>query len=421
MPGILRFLLSAALVVPAGLLAEPSDEAAPSESAVPEIEYILFITADGFRTDYMEWYEPPVLTELMEGGTRVLDARSVFPSNTTPNMTSLVTGAYPRTTGVANNTQFDRQLDRFVSGPRAQGTPTIAGMLAQANWRVAAVSHFALETRGVPQHMYFQVETYSLDPAATAAVADKAIELLEEDVADFIAVNFGATDTVGHRHGPHSAEIEEMVLAVDAQVGRIIQALKDRGIHEKTLITFNSDHGMSEFEDSQASMEPAAALRQAGFNVATNQGELDADTDIVVIATGVRFIYFRRELSGEEMQRAMAALETIEGVEIYGRGKLDELHCHPELSGDLIVHPLPGHAISGAGNSGGLHGRKTESNPVLLLHGPGIRRGATVARAENVDIVPTLLHLVGVNPTPTVDGSVVRGVLANQPTAWAVD
>lgn len=387
-------------------------EPVAADEAAEAPEFLLFITSDGFVSEYVEWYSPPNILELIEGGTRVLDARPVFPTNTTPNMASLMTGAYPKTTGVANNNQYDRGLDRIVGGVRPQ-IKTIGHMLQDAGWTTSAISHFVLETRGVDDDLYFTMPTYEVDTAAPGEIAKKATELIRERRAQFLAINFGMTDTVGHRNGPHSDEIEAMVLAVDAAIGEILGALKEEGLYEKTLITVNADHGMSEHADKQASMEPAEALRQAGFSVATNQGELEEDTEIVVITGGVRLVYFRKELSEEQMATAMAALEAIEGAEIMGRERLDELHCHPELSGDLIIHPLPGYTMSHAGNPGGLHGRLTEADPILLFHGPGIRRGATVERAENVDIVPTLLHLVGVPPAETVDGTVITGALAN--------
>ncbi len=385
----------------------------PAEPEKPEVEFILFLTADGFRTDYVEMYNPSYIRELIDGGVRVEQAWPVFPTNTTPNMTSLVTGAYPKTTGVANNSQYVPELDQIVSGPRDNESKTIADMLGEAGWRPAAVSHFALDTRGVHGDMYHHIETYSTDLETPDRVADRAVDIILNDEADFLAVNFGSTDTVGHHHGPYSPEIEAMVLAVDAAIGRILGALQDAGLYEKTLITFNSDHGMSEFEDKNASMEPAQALRQAGFEVATSQAELDEDTEIVVLAGGVRLIYFRKSLSEAEQQQVMDALEAIEGIKVMDRERLDELHCHPERSGDLIVHPLPGYTISGAGNPGGLHGRLTEANPVLVFHGPGFRQGVTVEEAHNVDIVPTLLHLVGVPPAETVDGKVIEEALGN--------
>lgn len=391
---------------------DSSPAAASASGASGDIEYILFITSDGFVSEYVEWYSPPNILELIAEGTRVLDAQPVFPTNTTPNMASLLTGAYPKTTRVANNNQYDRELDRIVGGARPQ-IKTIGHMLQEAGWTTAAISHFVLETRGVEDDLYFYLPTYVLDTDAPKELANQTVELIMEDRARFIAVNFGMTDTVGHRYGPHSEEIREMVLAVDAAIGEILAALEEKGIREKTLITVNSDHGMSEHADKQASMEPAEALRQAGFNVATNQGELEEDTEIVVLAGGVRLVYFRQEFSEERMAVAMEALEAIEGAKVMGRERLDELHCHPELSGDLIIHPLPGYTLSHAGAPGGLHGRFTEADPVLLFHGPGIRRGATVERANTVDIVPTLLHLVGVPAAETVDGSVILEALAD--------
>src|SRR5689334_17722396 len=86
------------------------------EAQVPE--YILFLTADGFRTDYLEWYQPSNLLKLVSEGVRVKHAKNVFPTVTAPNMCSLVTGAYPRTTGIAGNSQYVRELDRVVKSPR---------------------------------------------------------------------------------------------------------------------------------------------------------------------------------------------------------------------------------------------------------------------------------------------------------------
>src|SRR5204863_83532 len=154
---------------------------------------ILFLIADGFRSDYVEWYKPPNIQRLIAEGTRVTEVRNVFPTVTTPNMTSLVTGSYPRTTGIAANAQYVKELDR-------------------------------------------------------------------------------------------------------------------------TVIAFASDHGMSAFETKQASREPAAALREAGFRVATSAKELEAGTQIVVLPAGVRLVYFRAALTADEKEKARKALTGISGV-----------------------------------------------------------------------------------------------------------
>src|SRR5580765_1030599 len=80
---------------------------AEAVKAAPRL--ILFLTADGFRTDYIEWYNPPALKRLIAEGARITWATNVFPTVTTPNMTALVTGAYPKTTEIAANSEYIRE------------------------------------------------------------------------------------------------------------------------------------------------------------------------------------------------------------------------------------------------------------------------------------------------------------------------
>ncbi len=48
----------------------------------------------------------------------------------------------------------------------------------------------------------------------------------------------------------------EMIVAVDRQVGKIVQALKDNGIYENTTIIFTSDHGSVEHDYNMISKGP---------------------------------------------------------------------------------------------------------------------------------------------------------------------
>src|SRR6187455_2096332 len=93
-------------------------------AAIPK--YILFLTADGFRSDYIEWYQPTNLQQLIAKGVRIKNAQNVFPTVTTPNMTALITGAYPRTTGIACNAQYVREEDKIIRSPRTLAAETIA-------------------------------------------------------------------------------------------------------------------------------------------------------------------------------------------------------------------------------------------------------------------------------------------------------
>jgi predicted AlkP superfamily pyrophosphatase or phosphodiesterase len=366
-------------------------------------KYILFLTADGFRTDYIEWYQPPTLKQLIAEGVRVIHVTNVFPTVTTPNMTSLVTGSYPRTTGIACNSQYQKEDDRIVSKLRDNRAETISETLRKAGWKTAGVNHFMLENRGTD---FYRAPGYD-DAEKTT---DDILDLLAHKEVRFVGGIYGAADHAGHDHGPRSEEVKQAVLGIDRAIGRLVAGLKQQGILDQTLIVFSADHGMSAFEPKQVSMDASRALRQAGFTVATTQEELKAEPQVVVISAGPRLVYFRKVTEAEK-QKAIEVLSSIQGAEILGREKLDALGCHNNRSGDLIVNPLPGYTMSKAGAAGGLHGRFAEQNPILFFRGSGVRKGVTVAGASTVDVVPTLLRMVQVRPATTVEGRVIAGVI----------
>jgi predicted AlkP superfamily pyrophosphatase or phosphodiesterase len=362
-------------------------------------KYILFLTCDGFRTDYIEWHQPPNIKKLIANGTRVLHATNVFPTLTTPNMTALVTGSLPRTTTIAANTQYERDSDKFVSSPRHNKAITIGETLKAAGWTTAAVNHFMLKDAV----RFYKSPGYDDSDATTKAIMD----VISEKHANFVAAIYGATDHAGHNHGPHSAEVKEAVLGIDAAIGKLVYGLKRLGIYNQTVFAFTSDHGMSDFEKVGVSIEPKVALRKAGFRVATSESELEPDTQIVVVHNGVSLVYFRK-VTDAEKENALAVLRGIKGAEVLDRAKLDALCCHNNYSGDLIVSPLAGYTMTGAGKRAGQHGRFSENNPVLFFSGCGIKKGATLESGRNVDVVPTLLSLVNVQPASTVDGHALK-------------
>lgn len=399
----LRFLRISVFLFLFSLLGVPVIACAESASKHPTPKYILFLTADGFRSDYVEWYKPPNITRLIAEGVRVMNVTNVFPTLTAPNMCSLVTGSYPRTTGIAANSQYVKELDKIVSRPRDNKAETIAETLHKTGWKTAAVNQFMLENRGAD---FYASTAYDDSVATTAAV----LNILKNKNPRFLAAIYGATDHAGHKHGPRSEAVKDAVLEIDAAIGTLVQGLKQQGLYEETLIAFSSDHGMSSYETKQTSIEPADALRKAGFRVATSQDQLKGDTEIIALAFGVRIIYFRN-LTLDRRAKAKTVLSAIEGAEVLDRQQLDALGCHDNRSGDLIVSPLAGYVISGAEKSGGLHGQFTERNPILFFSGVGVKKGVTINSAQNIDVVPTLLSLVNVMPAATVEGHVIAEAL----------
>jgi 2,3-bisphosphoglycerate-independent phosphoglycerate mutase len=86
-----------------------------------------------------------------------------------------------------------------------------------------------------------EVATYDLKPEMSAyGVADELVRRLDEDIYDFIVLNFANADMVGHTGVLEAAM--KAVAAVDTCIGRVVDAVLSHG--GRLLIT--ADHGNSE-------------------------------------------------------------------------------------------------------------------------------------------------------------------------------
>jgi 2,3-bisphosphoglycerate-independent phosphoglycerate mutase len=154
-------------------------------------------------------------------------------------------------------TQYDKNFKLPVVIPPESMDNLLANVMAQANLRNLRVA----ETEKYAHVTYFfnggiekpfpgedrtlvpsqKVATYDLAPEMSAAgIADAVVKAVNDTAFDVIIVNFANADMVGH-----SGKLEPTIRAVeivDTQLGRIYQAIKQRG--GSLLVT--ADHGNAE-------------------------------------------------------------------------------------------------------------------------------------------------------------------------------
>ncbi|WP_137291414.1 2,3-bisphosphoglycerate-independent phosphoglycerate mutase [Natronorubrum halophilum] len=160
----------------------------------------------------------------------------------------------PPKTEVVMLTQYDETFDLPIAYPPNQPEQVLGEVLADAGktqFRIAESEKYAHvtyflnggrevefdgETRRIVESP--DVPTYDLQPEMSAPeVTDTAISAIESDNPDVLVLNYANPDMVGHT-GDYEAAIEA-VEAVDAQLGRLTDALGAAGSH--VLIT--ADHG----------------------------------------------------------------------------------------------------------------------------------------------------------------------------------
>ena len=167
-------------------------------------------------------------------------------------------------------TQYDKNFKLPIVIPAESMDNLLANLLAQANLRNLRVA----ETEKYAHVTYFfnggiekpfpgedralvasqRVATYDLAPEMSAAgIADAVVKAVNDTAFDVIIVNFANADMVGH-----SGKMEPTIRAVetvDTQLGRIYQAIKQRG--GSLLVT--ADHGNAEMLIDPATGGPHTA------------------------------------------------------------------------------------------------------------------------------------------------------------------
>ena len=112
--------------------------------------YVILVSIDGFRHDYIETYDAPNLKSLAEGGVTAKSLIPSYPSMTFPNQYTLVTGMYPGNHGIVANDFIDpKREDRFnrnnpstlLDGSWYGGTPLWVAAEQQGTHQVPVYVH----------------------------------------------------------------------------------------------------------------------------------------------------------------------------------------------------------------------------------------------------------------------------------------
>jgi arylsulfatase A-like enzyme len=233
-------------------------------------------------------------------------------------------------------------------------------------------------------------------------------------------------DGTAHAKGMGVEMTRRSLSLVDAGIGRIEDALRARGQLERTNILVTSDHGFSTH---------TGELRLAAIVEPFARRMPDGSSDIVV-AEGA--IYLR---SGDDPARVAAivaalqrrpevgAIFTAKG-EVPGTLPFAVARWDHGRSGAILVsanwsHGANEHGYKGTTTQGGVAGHGTSSpydiHNTLIAAGPDFRAGAVSdVPTGNVDIAPTLLHLLGMPVPPSMTGRVIAEALRTGPPPGSV-
>jgi Type I phosphodiesterase / nucleotide pyrophosphatase len=236
----------------------------------------------------------PNLRRLAAEGAYAHAVTGVLPTMTYPSHTTLVTGVAPRVHGILANTVFDplgtanQAWHWFYEEIRV---PTLVDAAKRAGLTVGAVSWPV--TVGAPADALFpeiwragSTNPYDLHlqaalstPGLVAAVERKlgrplawpmtdedrtnvALHILRTLRPELMLVHLIEHDHWQHEDGPGSPAANDALERDDAQLGRLLDALKELKLDAETLVVVVSDHG---FLPTSTSLRPNVRLVEAGL------------------------------------------------------------------------------------------------------------------------------------------------------------
>jgi predicted AlkP superfamily pyrophosphatase or phosphodiesterase len=241
--------------------------------------------------------------------------------------------------------------------------------------------------------------------------------IIETHKPNLLLFHLLTTDSAQHTYGARSLAGNTALALADAKVGRLIDATKRAGIFDRTTFVIVSDHG---FKTYKRSIRPNALLKQKGLGKSA----------WVIPEGGTAMVYVTSNTDKKGLvSRLTSEFSQMEGVsrvvapeEFASLGLPDP--AKNNRMADLVLAAHDGYSFSGApdgepivsvpaGATPGAHGylnTDPEMYAILVLSGSGIRKGAKLGTARNIDVAPTIARLLGVTLSGA-EGKVLSDVL----------
>lgn len=372
--------------------------------------YVIMISLDGFRHDYLKKYKPFFLGSIVNEGVQARSLTPIFPSKTFPNHYSLVTGLYAGNHKLVANRFYDPELKEDYqlgnskvtrNGKWYGGSPLWLsvrdqGMLSASFFWVGSDANI----NGHYPNYYVPYDGNVKNRTRVEQVIEW-LKLPEEERPHYITLYFSDVDSAGHRHTPDSIEVNDAVQRVDKEIYHLFQETQKLGLPINFVIV--SDHGMQAIEQKKkVFLRNYVDVKKATFK---ERGPLT-------------LIYMKDQ---KDIKLYKKKLSKVPYTKVFLREELPEKFQLKQTAraGDLILLAEPGayiyplkepKKISSQDDkySGGTHGYDPSESPqmggIFLAFGPDIKKKGMIPSFENIHVYPFIMELLGLEIKKKIDG-----------------
>ena len=409
---------------------------------------------DGLRPDTVSPETMPFLSSMVKTGVRFDSNFAAFPSKTRIASAVLATGCDPGKNGIMNNTLYFPELGGEITTKNYEGlkrlhrssagpvlwVPTLAERLVKTGLRVAISTAFGSGGAYLqdPDGYGFSVNHSYVYPETAKEVIEKrfgpgpgeimpdtdrnqyAVRVLTEHMLpelkpDFAVLWLSEPDRTLHKCDLGSPTAMEALQLVDNCVREVVDSLQDCGLLGSTDLFLLSDHGFIAHDPGIESLTRNTEDWLRGENspegVVVNFNSIYMQADAQNrLQEVVAFLQQQQEIG------PIFSSKPLEGVIPYSL-----LNLESERSPDLYFFPRWSSQRNRYGVEGMCHGYHAhyhgsgspyELTTTMIGIGPSFRSGEIIRHPTGViDVVPTVLHLLGREIDAQIDGRVLYEAL----------
>ncbi|KXS11995.1 type I phosphodiesterase/nucleotide pyrophosphatase/phosphate transferase [Gonapodya prolifera JEL478] len=374
----------------------------------PSQRTVILISLDGFRAEYLSRGLTPNLQALVASGVRAPYMLPSFPTETFPNHYTLVTGLYPARHGIVANEFYDPDAKRTFSYVNASDNKE------EMWWEGGEPIWIAAERGGLRSACIMwpvgseaphkgRVPSYIVPYQSHVSVASKAEIVLGWLALDppkrpsLITLYVPEVDSMGHTVGPDDALLNTTLVEVDGELGKLFDAVDQRGYGDRVDTVIVSDHGM-------ASTSLDRVIYLSDF--------VKIDPSWIIRLNPLLFLYPPDESTLRQLHTALTNASKSTDPPLFSVWLRDEIpfpfhYRNNSRIPPLLLAPRVGWLFGTSRDEHehggwfplGMHGYTNEDDrmrAIFLAKGPRFRKGAVVEPFANVDVYGLVAGLLGI-------------------------
>ncbi|MGF1554983.1 ectonucleotide pyrophosphatase/phosphodiesterase [Paucihalobacter sp.] len=374
--------------------------------------YLILISLDGFRWDYLERFKPPNLSSFANNGVKSAGLVPVFPTKTFPNHYTIVTGMYPDNHGLINNVFYDYQQDKIFSSRnretsldgRFYGGSPIWIEANKADLKTASFFFVGSDAdiQGMHPTYYYKFDN-SIKNEVRIAQALNWLRLDEKDRPQLITLYFGDADSAGHRFGTdNEEELNKAILEIDTNLGNLFEGVAAIGLPVNIIIV--SDHGM--INQSTDKLIPVESIQNDDLFLAIDNGSMVN-------------IHPKKEESVDSVFQYLKQRET--NFKVYKTAETPGFEYTPTHKNWGAFQLIPDEGFYFANQprietliknnvtTTGVHGldsKHREMHGIFYAKGPAFKKDYEIAAFKSIHVFPLMCKLLGLEIPEFIVGDI---------------